>query len=505
MPLTVRQLAARADLGLAVVAGRAGLDRGIGWVHSSEVGDPTPWLEAGAFLLTTGMGHREPGRLADLARRLAASDAAGIGLAVGVVFDEAPAELREAADAVALSVLEVPYETPFVAISQAVAGRIAEERQATLRRALRAHRLLTRAALDHGAVRGVPPVLTRTLGGWAAIFDLDGRALAVSPPAAAAQAESCIPEVRRALGRGVRSLAMSDPSGQLVGHTLGVRGAEHGHLVLHRDHALAGPEQTVVAAAASLVTYELEQARAAAAGAREIDEPILRELLKDELDAVTATRYVASWGLDPADLVVAAVAPGPEADGLLDDVRDALEAAGVRAVATTDVRRRVLVLTSDADAACTALANAALPGWIGVGARATAGELAPSRRQAEHAARIGAQEDRRLSRIDDFDGLSLLLSPGGDVGATVLMRRLLRPIIDVEQEKGTPLIESLRVFLDHNGSWGEAAAALAVHRHTLRARMDTVERVLGRSLDSAYLRLELSLALQAHSLATDST
>ncbi|MFB9836575.1 PucR family transcriptional regulator ligand-binding domain-containing protein, partial [Actinoallomurus acaciae] len=166
MPLTVRRLAARVDLELRVVAGEAGLDRGISWVHSSEVGDPTPWLDAGALLLTTAAGHRAPGELADLTRRLVAIDAAGIGLAVGVAFDEVPAELREAADAASICVLEIPYETPFVAISQAVAGRIAEERQATLQRALRAHHQLTRAALEQGAVRGVPSVLARALGGW---------------------------------------------------------------------------------------------------------------------------------------------------------------------------------------------------------------------------------------------------------------------------------------------------------------------------------------------------
>lgn len=506
MPLTVRQLAARADLELRVVAGEAGLDRAISWVHSSEVGDPTPWLDAGALLLTTAAGHRAPGELADLTRRLVAIDAAGIGLAVGVAFDEVPAELREAADAASICVLEIPYETPFVAISQAVAGRIAEERQATLQRALRAHHLLTRAALEQGAVRGVPSVLARTLGGWAAIIGRDGRPLSVSPSAAAAEAEARVPEVRRALGRGVRSLALSEPSGQLVGQALGVRGAEHGHLVVYRDHALEGPEQAVVAAAASLVTYELEHARIAAAHASRVDEPILRELLRDGLDAGSAARHVRSWGLDPADLAVMAVVPAPSgAEGLLERVRAALSAAGASAVTTTDARQRVLVLASDADTACAALADAALPGWVGVGAPATAGALAPSRRQAEQAAHIGSQEDRRMARIEDFDGLSLLLAPGGDVGAGVLVRRLLHPVLRVERDRGIPLIESLREFLDHNGSWGEASAALGVHRHTLRARMDAVERALGRSLDSSYLRLELSLALRAHSLASDSS
>ena len=206
------------------------------------------------------------------------------------------------------------------------------------------------------------------------------------------------------------------------------------------------------------------------------------------------------------NLVVLAVVPGPgpgPAEGLLDEVRGALDTARIRAVAAGGSQGRSRS-TSDADAICAALEDAVVPGCAGVSTPTTAGELATSRRQAEQAARIGLQENRRVSRIDDFDGMSLLLAPGGDVGAEILVRRLLQPILRVEWDKGIPLVESLRAFLDHNGSWGEASAALGVHRHTLRARMDTVERVLGRSLDSAYLRLELSLALQAHSLATDS-
>jgi purine catabolism regulator len=56
-------------------------------------------------------------------------------------------------------------------------------------------------------------------------------------------------------------------------------------------------------------------------------------------------------------------------------------------------------------------------------------------------------------------------------------------------------VDSLRAWLAHHGQWDPSAAALGVHRHTLRHRMRTVEELLGRSMDSPGTRSELWLAL----------
>ena len=43
------------ELELEILAGEAGLDRAVRWVHISELADPTPWLSGGELLLTTGL------------------------------------------------------------------------------------------------------------------------------------------------------------------------------------------------------------------------------------------------------------------------------------------------------------------------------------------------------------------------------------------------------------------------------------------------------------------
>jgi purine catabolism regulator len=63
-------------------------------------------------------------------------------------------------------------------------------------------------------------------------------------------------------------------------------------------------------------------------------------------------------------------------------------------------------------------------------------------------------------------------------------------------DRSGELMRGLALFLEHNGHWGSAANALHVHRHTMRNRIDAVERLTGR-MDSAQDRHELWLALRA--------
>ena len=68
-------------------------------------------------------------------------------------------------------------------------------------------------------------------------------------------------------------------------------------------------------------------------------------------------------------------------------------------------------------------------------------------------------------------------------------------------DRAAELLRGLTAFLEHNGHWGSAASALRVHRHTMRNRIDAVERLTGRRMDSAQDRHELWLALRARDAA----
>jgi purine catabolism regulator len=68
-------------------------------------------------------------------------------------------------------------------------------------------------------------------------------------------------------------------------------------------------------------------------------------------------------------------------------------------------------------------------------------------------------------------------------------------------DRAEELVRGLTAFLEHNGHWGSAASALRVHRHTMRHRIDAIQRLTGRRLDSAQDRHELWPALRARDAA----
>ncbi|MFD0888765.1 PucR family transcriptional regulator ligand-binding domain-containing protein, partial [Streptosporangium algeriense] len=145
MAPTLRTVVRRLPLKLAVLAGHDALDSQVRWVAVSELEDPTPFLEGGELVLTTGMRLGET-NAAPYVGRLVARKVTGLGFGVGLGHEEIPAGLVEAAALAGLPLIEVPRDTPFVAISKLVSDLIAAEQYEEISRAFAAQGRLTRAA-----------------------------------------------------------------------------------------------------------------------------------------------------------------------------------------------------------------------------------------------------------------------------------------------------------------------------------------------------------------------
>jgi hypothetical protein len=91
MPLWLSELLHDPSLGAELVAGHAGVDRRgpIRWAHISELPDPTPWLEGGELLLTTGLGVKDSPRLQErFVAGVAARGVVALGFAIGVSLEQ---------------------------------------------------------------------------------------------------------------------------------------------------------------------------------------------------------------------------------------------------------------------------------------------------------------------------------------------------------------------------------------------------------------------------------
>nr|WP_170067975.1 PucR family transcriptional regulator ligand-binding domain-containing protein [Lentzea guizhouensis] len=166
MPITLHELAV--TLRLPVLAGD--VTRPVGWVHGTELADPTPFLEGGELLLTTGLN--EPGE--DYVDRLVRAGVVGLGFGTGLSHATVPPALADAAERTGLGLVEVPREVPFIAISKAVSKALAADEYAALTRTSEAQRALTRAAVRSG-VAGVVRRLGQWIDGWVVLLDAAGR------------------------------------------------------------------------------------------------------------------------------------------------------------------------------------------------------------------------------------------------------------------------------------------------------------------------------------------
>src|SRR3954465_12255722 len=165
------------DLDVRLVAGEAGAGNAVRWVHISELEDPTPWLSGGELLLTTGMGLLDAERQRAFVRRLAEHGLAGLGLGIGFAHDEVPEALQAAAAELGFPLVEVPYEVPFIAVTEKAASHLVNEHYAVLQRALSAHERLERIVLSERGLDGVADAIASLIGGPALIFDARGAEL----------------------------------------------------------------------------------------------------------------------------------------------------------------------------------------------------------------------------------------------------------------------------------------------------------------------------------------
>lgn len=266
MPITLRELAV--SLRLPVLAGD--VSRPVGWVHGTELVDPTPFLEGGELLLTTGL--RPLGD--EYVERLVRAGVVGLGFGTGLGHDVVPPALVEAAAGAGLGLVEVPREVPFIAISKAVSKALAADEYAALTRTSEAQRALTRAAVRSG-VAGVVRRLGQWISGWVVLLDATGQPVHAHNPRTVPDLTAEAARLRTA--GGLASAAFETGGWHVFLQALGSRA--RGVLAVGTPGPLDPSDLNIVNAAASLLTLALAQNDAVDAAHRELRTGQFRLLL----------------------------------------------------------------------------------------------------------------------------------------------------------------------------------------------------------------------------------
>ncbi len=207
--LTVRDVLT--DLDVQLLAGEDGLDAPVRWVHISELTDPTPFLSGGELLLTTGMALDSAKAQRDYINRLADHGLAGLGYGTGFAHEKVPKAAVEAARSRGFPLFEVPYATPFIAVTERAFTRLVNEQYALLRRSIAAQERLQSIVLSERGLEAIVAAIAALVGGPALVFNGRGELeamhtfrRALEPEAVAAIGEELRDRARRGEGARVR-------------------------------------------------------------------------------------------------------------------------------------------------------------------------------------------------------------------------------------------------------------------------------------------------------------
>ena len=517
--LTVRALAG--EMGLELAAGEAGADAPVRWVHITELRDPTPWLSGGELLLTTGFQLDTPERQQDFIRRLAGHHLAGLGFGTGFDHPELPEPLVAEARALSFPVFEVPYELPFIAITEKAFTRLVNEQYEVLQRGIAIHKRLERLVLEERGLDELVRALAAAIGGAVVVLSARGEEMAARAfrrPLPGAAVEAVRDEIR-ARGGGPEAAEFAPDHPDIAGGSLALpistrgRGAPQAWLLAARDAGGIGDfERLILQQAVTVVALELMRQRAMRDTERRLAGDVLAEAVGGRLEEAEIAARLRPFGVGAraAVLVFQADSGGPGA-GLEADLDRFLADAGIGALVAT--REQLLCAVVDAsdglDTVSVARRARELLAAEHGEVRAAASRPAPVAllRRSFHEARCaleaaalanGAGPD--VASWRDLGAFELLLSLQEDEALKLYCDSVLGPVEDASGEYGDELIRSLEAFIEQNGQWERAARELFCHRHTLRYRIRRIEQLTGRDLSSARDRIEFWLALRAREL-----
>ncbi|MEN3611071.1 PucR family transcriptional regulator ligand-binding domain-containing protein [Plantactinospora sp. ZYX-F-223] len=538
--------------GPRVVAGAAGLDRLVRWVHAAEVPDIAALLSGGELVLTTGIGL--PGDDAGLRAfigELADVGVSGLLVELGRRYPAAvPRAMVNAAERRNLPLVELCRVTPFVRITEAVHGLIVDAQLAELRATEEIHQRFTELSVE-GAEPAEVVRQAAVLAGCPVILEnLSRQVLAYDP---AGESAELLLRGWEQHSRRIRPTGRTgyDPDAGWLYTTVGARGQDWGRLLLRWPTgelpagASGGPSTRLtilIERAASTLALGRLIRRDAEGLERQIHRTLLTALLDHTrpVDEVALRSRALGVPLDRRHLVgvvvryradeagAGAAAGGPAGQARLRDLAEAVsqalrdaELSGLASTLDDQAVGAVLALrdAGDEERALAAFAAAldrvrldagptagrpyGAPGAVIVAAGSGVGSVREARRsliearQVADAARRG-RRDLPVYRLPQVGLAGLLHLLRDEPRLQTFVERELGPLLTHDAEHPREqLLGTLRGYLESGRNKSAAAAAAHLSRPAFYERLARISRILRVDLDSVDDCLSLHVALLA--------
>lgn len=509
--------------GARVVAGEAGLDRPVLWSHVVDMPDPSPWVPAGYFLLTTGYSwpREESGQRA-LIEALAAGGIAGVGLAVPRYVTSFSAAERETADRVFLPLVEIPFEIPFARITEELHRAIMAEPYRIIERSEQIHHALMRAASREATLDDLARILCPLIGRSVTFEDPSGKLLAFC------SIDDRADEIRRAtldtkqtpqtlmreiessgLARRLRAseIPIRVPANRELGMSARVAcpirlGTELVGVVwiIEGDEPLSELDHRAAEYAALVAAIRIAHQRELASLEASLGHASVLSLLESEPDQTASEEErVRLLGFDPETNYRAAIVVLPEElpldrdgylrrDRIAQRVREALRANGGEQLVSVSANRVPFLLPEGIEigAIVRSFGDNNLSVVVGRPHRGVSG----ARKSYREALSLVRYRNRAM--VCEFDDVMVpRVISGDDEARRTFIDDLLGPLR--AQRAGGALVAAVLELARSGFRMRETAMALGIHPNTLRYRLARAGEILKIRFDDPEVRFQLQL------------
>ncbi len=506
-----------------VVAGAAGLNRRLKWVHVVDHADVEDSLTGGELVMSAGVTLSHDIRLQrDIFPVMQRLNAAGLVLAVGNYMEKVPEVMLEASERMAIPIIALPWSVNFRDVTHALLTRLVQSHYTFLESAERLNRDLLNIVMRGGGLPALCARLSRLLGRSVGVADpamqllarhsvaptgglfrrddLSPEALALAPALrarAAASGTQALDDGTRHLGTATPIVAASNLSGWLL--------VEVEREQVSRFDSLAAEAAAVVAAL--LMSQAAELARVAERRA----EDRLIDILQGHRAPTPEAAEELGLRPDAPALAFTADVEGPNAAAAPGIVGTFLQRQGM--VGQVALRGTTLMGVmqkskgrvgrdlgrglSEILEAARLHARLAISGVLDDFAQVPRGY-----EEAREALRLGRllQPERRLVFAGEMVALARFVR-AADLGRAggAAFPAVVHLLQNDRSQQGS-LVDSLECLLENDGNVSLAARRLNIHRHTLLYRIERIEQLLQVELTPT-MRLELRLQLIAWHLA----
>ncbi|UFJ43114.1 PucR family transcriptional regulator ligand-binding domain-containing protein [Brevibacillus humidisoli] len=548
MTITIREALMLPDMVQSkLVAGAAGVDNQIRWVTIVEVLEDTNRLQEGEFLITTGFGLMDDAkRLSGFIPSLARRGLSGVAIHTGFYLGEIPDSLITAADAYGLPLIEIPVEVNFSTITKAILQPIINRQFETLAYSQAIHEQIIRVALAGKGLPAIANELARLTDGRAVIVDTFGYQLVASQQRADTahgikeptqtterdpgsitrdqEIDAEVPLAAAELKTG-QAISAGEDGQEAVTHSVPIQTATetYGFFSLTKPHAeWQELDHIALQHAATLCALEFVKERAIRETEWRMQGDFAEEILSGTVTwsaEEDARSRLLGYPLTGSH-IVAALRPQSGATEKTGQhhhqLTTLLNRLAIRHRTPYLLRERpshLLLIMPDQAASLALLErlarrwtalSPATPLYIGVSrGRQNLPDLAEAADEAVfvlHAYPLLAQPPQPLL-YEQMEGYQVLF-PFHRKPETLqqLWQPLLQPLLEYDRRYNQQLLETLRVYLMHNGNGLQTSQALYIHRHTLKYRIQQIESKTGIDLQHAGQRWQLQLALMAYRL-----